>query len=653
MSLALSSADQFDVSTFNGASALSAFRSEGLLKRLQAIDPNVSAVRAHFVHFVAAKGALEGQARLVMEGLLDYGHPAPAPALDRVDVACVVVPRLGTVSPWASKATDIAHNAGLAQVVRMERGIEFQLSFKKGLLGGTKLPDAQALAALKSALYDRMTETVLPDGFDVKSLSLPLQGKSLQIVELNQAGGGRNALVKANSELGLALSDDEIDYLLDAYTTMGRSPTDVELMMFAQANSEHCRHKIFNATWTIDGEAQSETLFGMIRNTHKTTPQGTVVAYSDNAAVIAGGQAERFFADSDGVYRPHAETTHFVIKVETHNHPTAISPYAGAATGSGGEIRDEGATGRGAKPKAGLCGFTTSHLRFEGSAESWENGQDALVPLEQRADTPQPVGIPSRIATPEQIMIDGPIGAAAFNNEFGRPNLGGYFRTFEQRVGDRVYGYHKPIMIAGGLGNIREVHTHKCELPAGSLLIQLGGPGMRIGMGGGAASSMNAGTNTESLDFDSVQRANPEMERRAQEVLDRCWTMGEANPILSIHDVGAGGISNAFPELADSSNKGATFDLRKVNLDESGLSPAEIWCNESQERYVMGIAPESLELFTQLCERERCPFCVVGVVTDERQLKSAGCGKHQQPSGHAHGSVVGQAAAHGTQRQTC
>ena len=619
MSLALSSADQFDVSTFNGASALSAFRSEGLLKRLQAIDSNVSAVRAHFVHFVAAKGALEGQARLVMEGLLDYGHPAPA--LDRVDLACVVVPRLGTVSPWASKATDIAHNAGLAQVVRMERGVEFQLSFKKGLLGGTKLPDAQALAALKSALFDRMTETVLPDGFDVKSLFLPLQGKSLQIVELNQAGGGRNALVKANSELGLALSDDEIDYLLDAYTTMGRSPTDVELMMFAQANSEHCRHKIFNATWTIDGEAQSETLFGMIRNTHKTTPQGTVVAYSDNAAVIAGGQADRFFADADGVYRPHAETTHFVIKVETHNHPTAISPYAGAATGSGGEIRDEGATGRGAKPKAGLCGFTTSHLRFEGSTESWESGQDALVPLEQRADTPQPVGIPSRIATPEQIMIDGPIGAAAFNNEFGRPNLGGYFRTFEQRVGDRVYGYHKPIMIAGGLGNIREVHTHKCELPAGSLLIQLGGPGMRIGMGGGAASSMNAGTNTESLDFDSVQRANPEMERRAQEVLDRCWTMGEANPILSIHDVGAGGISNAFPELADSSNKGATFDLRKVNLDESGLSPAEIWCNESQERYVMGIAPESLELFTQLCERERCPFCVVGVVTDERQLK--------------------------------
>ena len=616
MSLALSSADQFSVSTFSGASALSAFRAEGLLKRLQAIDDKVVGVSGHFVHFVASRNPLSEQHIQVMTGLLDYGHPATA--LERVDVRCVVVPRLGTVSPWASKATDIAHNAGLADVVRMERGIEFQLMFKKGLLGGTKLPEAETLAALKAALYDRMTETVLVDGFDAKKLFLPLQGKNLEIIELSE---GRDSLAKANVELGLALSDDEIDYLLDAYTAMGRSPTDVELMMFAQANSEHCRHKIFNATWTIDGQAQSETLFGMIRNTHKTTPQGTVVAYSDNAAVIEGGMAKRFFADADGVYRPHEELTHFVAKVETHNHPTAISPFAGAATGSGGEIRDEGATGRGAKPKAGLCGFTTSHLRFEGSPESWESGQDVLVPLEQRAEAPQSVGIPSRIATPEQIMIDGPIGAASFNNEFGRPNLGGYFRTFEQRVGDRVYGYHKPIMIAGGIGNIRDDHTHKLDLPAGTLLIQLGGPGMRIGMGGGAASSMNAGTNTESLDFDSVQRSNPEMERRAQEVLDRCWTMGADNPILSIHDVGAGGISNAFPELADASNKGATFDLRKVNLDESGLSPAEIWCNESQERYVMGIAPESLPLFTALCERERCPFCVVGEVTEERQLR--------------------------------
>lgn len=614
MSLALSSADQFEVTVFNGVSALSAFRAEGLLKRLRAIEPNVEAVSAQFVHFVASHGALDVEANRVMSGLLDYGHPAVA--LDRVDLTATVVPRLGTVSPWASKATDIAHNAGVAQVVRMERGVEFQLMFKKGWLGGVKAPAADTVQALKACLYDRMTEAVLPDGFAVKSLFLPLQGKQLQTVELTE---GRGSLVKANSELGLALSDDEIDYLLDAYTRMGRSPTDVELMMFAQANSEHCRHKIFNATWTIDGQVQDISLFGMIRNTHKTTPQGTVVAYSDNAAVIEGHTVDRFFADSDGIYRPHTELAHFVAKVETHNHPTAISPYAGAATGSGGEIRDEGATGRGAKPKAGLCGFTTSHLRFDGDKESWETGRDALVPADQQGQT-QSVGLPSRIATPLQIMIDGPIGAAAFNNEFGRPNLGGYFRTFEQRVGDRVYGYHKPIMIAGGIGNIRSTHTHKLDLPAGSLLIQLGGPGMRIGMGGGAASSMNAGTNTESLDFDSVQRSNPEMERRAQEVLDRCWTLGDDNPILSIHDVGAGGLSNAFPELADSSSKGAVFELRKVNLDESGLSPAEIWCNESQERYVMGIAPESLALFTELCERERCPFCVVGVVTDERQL---------------------------------
>jgi phosphoribosylformylglycinamidine synthase len=600
MSLALSSADQFNVSVFHGASALSAFRAEGLLKRLQQIDPNVQHVSAHFVHFVATKGVFDEPQHKVMEGLLDYGHPAAA--LDRVDLTFTVLPRLGTVSPWASKATDIAHNAGLATVVRMERGVEFQLMFKKSLLGGAKLPEGAALNELKAALFDRMTETVLPEAFDVKQLFLPLEGKALQIVELTE---GRQSLVKANSELGLALSEDEIDYLLDAYTTMGRSPTDVELMMFAQANSEHCRHKIFNAKWTIDGQEQAETLFGMIRNTHKTTPQGTVVAYSDNAAVVEGHTVARFFPDADGVYRPHEELTHFVAKVETHNHPTAISPYAGAATGSGGEIRDEGATGRGAKPKAGLCGFTTSHLRFDDSNESWESGQDALVPVEQRDATAKSVGIPSRIATPEQIMIDGPIGAAAFNNEFGRPNLGGYFRTFEQRVGERVYGYHKPIMIAGGIGNIRDSHTHKLDLPAGTLLVQLGGPGMRIGMGGGAA----------------VQRSNPEMERRAQEVLDRCWTLGDNNPILSIHDVGAGGLSNAFPELADNSNKGARFDLRKVNLDESGLSPAEIWCNESQERYVMAIAPESLPLFTALCERERCPFCVVGEVTDERQLR--------------------------------
>jgi phosphoribosylformylglycinamidine synthase len=627
MSLALSSADQFVVSTFYGASALSQFRAEGLLKRLQAVDSNVIAVSARYVHFVASHSQPNVEAKTVLEGLLDYGSPAEA--LDRVDLSAVVVPRLGTVSPWASKATDIAHNAGLADVARMERGVEYQIQFKKGLLGGAKVAEGAQLQALKACLFDRMTEAVLPENFEVRQLFVSLEGKKLQMIDLGLTDSkdgetGRNALMKANADLGLALSDDEVDYLLDAYTSMGRNPTDVELMMFAQANSEHCRHKIFNASWILDGQAKSETLFGMIRNTHKTTPQGTVVAYSDNAAVLEGNEADRFFSDENGVYRAVRETTHYLAKVETHNHPTAISPYAGAATGSGGEIRDEGATGRGAKPKAGLCGFTTSHLRFEDSSQPWENGQDALVPVEQRGlsgHQTKAVGAPSRIATPQQIMIDGPLGAASFNNEFGRPNLGGYFRTYEQTVGDKVYGYHKPIMIAGGIGTIRDGHTHKLDLPEGSLLIQLGGPGMRIGMGGGAASSMNSGTNTEALDFDSVQRSNPEMQRRAQEVLDRCWSMGDKNPILSIHDVGAGGISNAFPELADTAGRGATFDLRKVNLDESGLSPAEIWCNESQERYVMGIAPESLDLFTQLCERERCPFCVVGVVHDERQLR--------------------------------
>lgn len=616
MSLALSKHDQFVVQTFAGSSALSQFRTDNLIKRLQAVSPHIVEVSAQYLHFVASHQPLQASASSVLEGLLDYGEPASL--IEAADLTVVVVPRLGTVSPWASKATDIAHNAGLSDVVRMERGVQYQVKFKKGLFGGSKAAQGAELDPIKACLFDRMTETVLPDGFDTKNLFVSLEGKKLQIINLE---AGRSALEAANTDLGLALSEDEIDYLLDAYTSMGRSPTDVELMMFAQANSEHCRHKIFNASWIVDGQALDQTLFGMIRNTHKTTPQGTVVAYSDNAAVIEGDVAERLYSDANGLYKAETQKTHFVAKVETHNHPTAISPYAGAATGAGGEIRDEGATGRGAKPKGGLCGFTTSHLRFDDSPQPWESGQDTLIKIEQRDGSATPVGAPSRIASPEQIMIEGPIGAANFNNEFGRPNLGGYFRTFEQRVGERVYGYHKPIMIAGGIGNIRDDHTHKLDLPAGTLLIQLGGPGMRIGMGGGAASSMNAGTNTESLDFDSVQRSNPEMERRAQEVLDRCWSLGSENPILSIHDVGAGGISNAFPELADASEKGAKFDLRKVNLDESGLSPAEIWCNESQERYVMGIAPESLELFTQMCERERCPFCVVGEVTQERQLK--------------------------------
>ncbi len=622
MSLALSERDHVVVQVILGSSVLSKFRAEGLLQRLLSLYPHIDEIQANYIHFVALSESLQVNQQTILYGLLDYGFPQKTQLLrqDSTSLEITVVPRLGTLSPWSSKASEIAHNAGLTQVIRIERGVQYRVYFKQSILGYHKTPDAQTLEAIKQCLYDRMTESLLPNSFDPKQLFLSLPSKAMQLIDLTH---GKQALQQANQELGLALSDDEIDYLLAAYQHMNRSPTDVELMMFAQANSEHCRHKIFNANWVIDGKPQEHTLFGMIRNTHAATPEGTVVAYADNAAILSGAVANRFYVNAQGTYISNQELTHYLAKVETHNHPTAIAPFAGAATGAGGEIRDEGATGRGAKPKAGLCGFSTSHLRFEGNSEPWESGHDALLPLQANSSdiSFQPIGYPSRIATAQQIMIQGPIGAASFNNEFGRPNLGGYFRTFEQRVGERVYGYHKPIMIAGGLGNIRHDHTHKLDLPAGSLLIQLGGPGLRIGMGGGAASSMNSGTNTESLDFDSVQRSNPEMQRRAQEVLDRCWCLGENNPILSIHDVGAGGLSNAFPELADASQKGAEFNLRKIHLDESGLSPAEIWCNESQERYVLAIAPNCLPFFESLCARERCPFSVVGTVTDARQLK--------------------------------
>ncbi|WP_293776142.1 phosphoribosylformylglycinamidine synthase, partial [uncultured Oxalicibacterium sp.] len=448
-----------------------------------------------------------------------------------------------------------------------------------------------------------------------------LEAKPLAFVDVLQ--GGRQALVDANSELGLALSEDEIDYLLNAFTTAKRNPTDVELMMFAQANSEHCRHKIFNADWTIDGEKQDKSLFAMIKNTHQLAPRGTVVAYSDNSSIIEGATVKRFYprgAAAGNLYAESEELTHILMKVETHNHPTAISPFPGASTGAGGEIRDEGATGRGAKPKAGLCGFTVSNLMLPDAIQQWENRHDVTQAAEQGAESVA-YGKPDRIASPLQIMIDGPIGAASFNNEFGRPNLGGYFRTYEQNVAGTVQGYHKPIMIAGGIGSISAKHTKKHDLPVGSLLIQLGGPGMRIGMGGSAASSMATGANTADLDFDSVQRGNPEMERRAQEVINACWAMGDHNPILSIHDVGAGGLSNAFPEITNDAKRGAIFDLRKVPLEESGMAPKEIWSNESQERYVLAIAPESLPQFEYLCQRERCLFAVVGTATEERQLK--------------------------------
>ncbi|PLZ03713.1 phosphoribosylformylglycinamidine synthase [Burkholderia sp. WAC0059] len=621
-------------SCFPGASALSDFRQTRLLETLGRIDAQIVGVRGQYLHFVSAERALAAEDGAKIEALMHYGTPFEAREARGGTVTFLVVPRFGTVSPWASKATEIVRHCGLGHVRRIERGIEYTVVLKAGLLGGKKTLSDEARAALAAALHDRMTESVVDSRDAARHLFDELPARPMQTVDV--LGRGRAALEVANGELGLALADDEIDYLVDAFAKLGRNPTDVELMMFAQANSEHCRHKIFNAQWTIDGVAQDMSLFQMIRNTEKLSPQGTIVAYSDNSSIMEGAVAERWFprrganaaADATGPkekYGRHTELTHTLMKVETHNHPTAISPFPGAATGAGGEIRDEGATGRGARPKAGLTGFTVSNLDLPGAREAWENALDAAVPPGQRnpadAARARPYGRPDRIASPLQIMVDGPLGGAAFNNEFGRPNLGGYFRVYEQNVAGTVRGYHKPIMIAGGIGNISAQHTHKHDLPEGSLLIQIGGPGMRIGMGGGAASSMATGTNTAELDFDSVQRGNPEIERRAQEVINACWQRGEANPILSIHDVGAGGLSNAFPELVDGAGKGARFELRKIQLEESGLSPREIWSNEAQERYVLAIAPADLAEFAAISARERCPFAVVGVATAERELK--------------------------------
>ena len=589
------------VTRFEGASALSDFRTRQLLPRLQAIEPRISGLGARHVHLVATDATLDDAQQGRFAALLSYGEPYASVG---AGAALVVAPRLGTVSPWASKATDIAHNCGLA-LRRIERVTAYEIVLKAPLLGKAPVLDAAQLAALADLLHDRMTESVLPSLDAAAALFAELPGTPMAHVDV--AGGGRAALEEANRSFGLALADDEIDYLVAAFTRLGRNPTDVELMMFAQANSEHCRHKIFNADFTIDGQKQAHSLFGMIRHTERSHPQHTVVAYSDNASVMEGREIERFAATDSGTagspaYAKQNALHHVLMKVETHNHPTAISPFPGASTGAGGEIRDEGATGRGSKPKAGLTGFTVSRL--------WpEDGH---------------YGKPAHIASPLQIMTEGPLGGAAFNNEFGRPNLLGYFREYEQAIASDVdtvqRGYHKPIMIAGGLGQIDAIQTKKILFPAGTLLIQLGGPGMRIGMGGSAASSMATGANAAELDFDSVQRGNPEIERRAQEVINHCWLQGAANPILAIHDVGAGGLSNAFPELTNDAGRGARFDLRAVPLEESGLAPKEIWCNESQERYVLAIAPESLEQFRAFCERERCPFAVVGVATEERQL---------------------------------
>jgi phosphoribosylformylglycinamidine synthase len=592
-----------------GRSALSAFRLQKLLQAVSASLPEAR-ISAEFWHFASVSRALSEAELKRLERILTYG-PATG------DIAAegqllLVVPRIGTISPWASKATDIARHCGLEAVERIERGIAFRVAHKNA---DSAALTAEHKAALLPLIHDRMTQTVLESFDAVAQLFRHFDPRPLATIDL--LGGGRTALDRANHEMGLALSEDEIVFLADNFMRMNRNPTDAELMMFAQANSEHCRHKIFNAEWVIDGQPQTHSLFGMIRTTHEKNPRGTIVAYSDNSSVIEGASIERFYARDGGEYGFGDELTHILMKVETHNHPTAISPFAGAATGAGGEIRDEGATGRGAKPKAGLTGFSVSNLYIPGFIQPWEVNQD--------------YGRPRRMASALQIMLDGPVGGASFNNEFGRPNLAGYFRSYEQLVANQVRGYHKPIMIAGGMGNIAARHTAKQALGAGALLIHLGGPGMLIGLGGGAASSMDTGANQEDLDFDSVQRDNAEIERRAQEVLDRCWALGEANPILSIHDVGAGGLSNALPELVHSAGRGGRFDLRSIPNEEPGMSPLQIWCNEAQERYVLAIAPDSLTLFVAICERERCPHAVVGEVTDDGRLTLSDSVFNNQP----------------------
>ncbi len=589
---------------FRGGSALSPFRLEKLIGALKTFAPQVSHIYAEYWHFCSEARSLRKDETIVLEKLLTYG--AARQSEPSSGELLLVLPRSGTISTWSSKATDIARHCGLDAVKRLERGIAFYIQPRDGL-------SAEEKNQLCPLIHDRMTEAVFSSFKDAESLFQHSEPVPLNMVDVRE--DTVEMLQRANSEMGLALSFDEIEYLAVHFSRTGRNPTDTELMMFAQANSEHCRHKIFNADWVIDGKPQAKSLFSMIRNTHHLHPQGTVVAYTDNSSVVEGAKIARFYPGMNHAYSYAEEQTYILMKVETHNHPTAISPYPGSATGAGGEIRDEGATGRGAKPRAGLTGFSVSNLNIPRFVQPWE--------VYQESRENHSYGKPSRISSALQIMLEGPIGGATYNNEFGRPNLAGYFRTFEELIAGEMRGYHKPIMLAGGIGHISELDSFKKEFQSGALLIQLGGPGMLIGLGGGAASSMDTGVNEESLDFNSVQRGNAEMERRAQEVIDRCWQMerkGESNPILSIHDVGAGGLSNALPELLHSSRRGGRFNLRDIPSEELGMSPMQIWSNEAQERYVLAIMPESLELFRAICERERCPFAVMGKATEQEQL---------------------------------
>ncbi|HIB97786.1 MAG TPA: phosphoribosylformylglycinamidine synthase, partial [Candidatus Thioglobus sp.] len=572
-----------------GINALGAFKAKSLQVKLTQAQPGLSLLGAEYIHFTDLNADLDEDKSVQLTQLLSYEEPLN---IDDAISSIIIIPRLGTISPWSSKATDIMHLCDITQINRIERAVVYH--FDEKIVNHSEV---------LSCVMDKMTESELADIDNAHAIFDHFEPRPFSSVDI--LSQGKSALEKTNIELGLALSDGEIDYLVESFIKLERNPTDIELMMFAQANSEHCRHKIFNADWTIDNTEQAKSLFSMIRNTYHKHPEGLLSVYSDNSAVMAGFDGERFYADKDGKYVSSNEHRAILMKVETHNHPTAIAPHPGAATGSGGEIRDEGATGKGSKPKVGLCGFSVSNLKINNATQPWE--------VEH--------GKPSQIVSALDIMIEGPIGAAAFNNEFGRPNTLGYFRSYEQQTPDGdVRGYHKPIMLAGGLGHIQEQHIKKGEIPVGSKIIVLGGPAMLIGLGGGAASSIKSGEQSEDLDFASVQRANPEMERRAQEVIDRCANLADDNPIISIHDIGAGGLSNGLPELVNDSGRGGRFELRNIPNDDKQMSPLEVWCNESQERYVLAIAPSSLDLFSDICTRERAPFAVLGESTKEQEL---------------------------------